>query len=185
MEPRAGPFFYLAALILAGAVFAAGVMVGRQMAVEEDRVEDPLSHIDRRYEQDRASVDAGGLIFPETLASPGDGGMPEEVLDTQDQPGVDPPAITADAGRSGSHPEILPAVYCLQVASFREPEQAQALVKRLAAHHPHVRSVTGEVPGKGRYHRVRLGSFADLQTAEDYQKRLAADGLQSLVMRCE
>jgi hypothetical protein len=61
-------FFGLAMLILGGLLFAAGVMVGRQMAVDEaTKPKEPLFKIDQRDKEPKKTVDGGELVFPEVL----------------------------------------------------------------------------------------------------------------------
>ena len=49
-----------------------------------------------------------------------------------------------------------------------------------------VRSVSGEVPGKGTYYRVRVGSYLDDASAESDRRRMKRElKLDCLVMVCE
>ncbi len=56
--------------------------------------------------------------------------------------------------------------YFVQVGSFTDPANAQALDERLATRYPEVRVTAIGAAGDRRY-RVRLGAFTDLRTAED------------------
>ncbi len=154
-------FFWLAALILGGLLFASGVMVGRGMSPGPASVDtDPLASIDRR-DSDPVVRDGGKLLFPEILGEP-------PTRAPVDRAGQD----LAGAG-----------TFCVQVASFRQQEQAEQLVARLEADGlPEVRLVPGDVPGKGVYYRVRLGRFADRESAERF---LSARGIEGLVIQGE
>jgi DedD protein len=65
-------------------------------------------------------------------------------------------------------------LYTLQIASYQEKAQADADAKKLKqkGYAAFVKSV--EVPGKGTWYRVRLGSFSNRISAEKLQKELKA-----------
>ena len=65
-------FFGLALMILGGLLFAAGVMVGRQMTQDETtKSKHPLMKIDQRDQEPKKSVDGGELVFHEARTASG------------------------------------------------------------------------------------------------------------------
>lgn len=154
-------FFGLAMLILGGLLFAAGVMVGRQMALDETaRSKEPLFKIDRRDQEPKKTVDGGELIFP-------------EVLDTEN-PAPEPAPVPMPEIKVVPTPEAPPLQkFSLQIAAYRERSQAEDLVKKLSEKgYGRARIVAGEVAGKGMYYRVRLGPLPSRQDAQRVSKRL-------------
>lgn len=80
------------------------------------------------------------------------------------------------------HPGAL-GVLTVQVASFAEQANAQALAGRLKERYEHVRIMAVELP-VGRRYRVQVGQFTSEQQAEAVAKRLDSQyHLESLVMR--
>ncbi|HZC82321.1 MAG TPA: septal ring lytic transglycosylase RlpA family protein [Nitrospiraceae bacterium] len=71
----------------------------------------------------------------------------------------------------------------VQVASFVEQANAQALARKLKEKYPDVRIVTVEL-STGRRYRVQVGQFASEQQAEELAGRLAAQfGVEPIVIR--
>jgi DedD protein len=61
--------------------------------------------------------------------------------------------------------------YTLQVVSYETPEHAERFAKTLRARGHKAYVVEAEVPGRGRYHRVRVGPFETRAEANQYQQR--------------
>ncbi len=168
-------FFGLAMLILGGLLFAAGVMVGRQMALSDSpSPKDPLIKIDQRDQEPKKTADGGGLVFPEVL----DQEKPEPAP-IAPAPEIEPEPEPAPA------PEIVPVPvpvpeqnhsihkFSLQVAAYAERPQAESLVIKLTEEgYRHPRISEKEVPGKGTYYRVRVGPYPSRPEAQDVSKRL-------------
>jgi cell division septation protein DedD len=173
-------FFWLAAFVLGGLIFAAGVMVGRGMApAPGEGSADPLGKMDAR-DSEPVLPKRGELTYPQALSGPQDapaqnpdagvngGGLPSVALAKEGTDAGVPPA--SDSGKAHN--------YCLQIASFREQHQASQLVGQLKNKGlPEVRFVSGEVSGKGTYFRVRVGRFADRQAAELFDEQYGLEGL--------
>ncbi len=64
--------------------------------------------------------------------------------------------------------------YTLQLASYQEKELADADVKKLKQRGYAAFIVSADVPGKGTWHRVRIGSFSNKAAAEKLQKEIKA-----------
>ena len=86
-------FFGLAMLILGGLLFAAGVMVGRKMAIDEsEKPKEPLFKIDQRDKEPKKPVDGGELVFPEVLDKKKPEPLPPPPPDPVPVPDPDPEA---------------------------------------------------------------------------------------------
>jgi len=73
--------------------------------------------------------------------------------------------------------------YTLQLASYQDKETADSDVKKMKKRGYAAFIVSAELPGKGMWHRVRLGSFANKASAEKLQKELhAKEGLSPMVV---
>lgn len=177
----------LSLLILGGLLFAAGVMVGRQMALSEagDK-QTSLAKIDQRDRADleyhellnQPKPDAGIKVIEasEELVSGGsaDAGI-AKTDETEDQTG--PPNATLHVDKSAKPVTIdVSGKYCLQIASYREIEQASKLASKLTSYgYSSIRLVKTEIAGRGTYFRVRMGSYRDRAQAEEAKERLAID----------
>ena len=153
-------FFGLAMLILGGLLFAAGVMVGRQMAVDEsEKPKEPLFKIDQRDKDPKKPADGGELVYPEVLDKKKPEPKPEPLPPKPDPDPVPDP-----------DPEAAPEVtFTLQVAAYREQSQADALVKKLSSKgYDKVHVVSGDGNGS---RRSAIKSTNDMQ-----QRRLAGTG---------
>jgi cell division protein FtsN len=157
-------FFGLAMLILGALLFAAGVMVGRQMAVEDSTTtKEPLFKIDQRDKEPKKKVDGGNLSFHEVL----DEKKPEP------EPAPEPPPKLKIKEREVTDPSFPLENFSLQVAAYGERAQAESLVKKLTEQgYDNPRISEKEVPGKGTYYRVRVGPFTGREEAARILKRL-------------
>jgi cell division septation protein DedD len=63
--------------------------------------------------------------------------------------------------------------FTIQVGSVRDAAQARRIVERYKSHR--ARIVTADIPGKGRWYRVRVGSFDSRAAAERYLKDMQRD----------
>jgi cell division protein FtsN len=174
----------IAILIVGGILFAGGVMVGRASVPEKDCVEpDHLKRIDQRDVLDEQRAGEQNLIYPKTLSEPKakETAPKTKILKIKKDPPVVPDALSKhdDKPVSGSVRENPEAFnYTLQIASFRELEQAEKQVSQLKQSGVNrARIESSEVEGKGLYYRVRVGKFKDKPTAESYKASKNLDGL--------
>jgi len=65
--------------------------------------------------------------------------------------------------------------YTIQVASLKEIEHAKMLIKKIKSKGYSAYSVAARLPGKGVWHRVRLGSFQNKIKAESALRRIRQD----------
>ncbi len=186
-----------AGIVVLGAVFTLGVLVGQKLAGSQrsDRGQDLLSALDQKSAALERARAAPTLTFQEELTA--DGGPPPaakakpEQLAKPAEPKSDSKAAEksasakpTDAGaiatRSALAPSATPAAskpsdgavpngpFTLQLGASQSREDAERMVSRLRekGYAPYI--VTAEVPGKGTYYRVRMGSFATREAAGRY-----------------
>jgi len=70
----------------------------------------------------------------------------------------------------------------LQGAALQDLQGARELTERLRRQGLEAHLVTATLPGKGVWHRVRVGRFRDRQAAETLLRRLEAQGMQPMVV---
>ena len=71
----------------------------------------------------------------------------------------------------------------IQVASLKNATKARQMVARLKRKGYEAYEVAVNVPGKGTYHRVRVGHFADSNEAGRVAARLKQDKLEAMIVR--
>lgn len=73
--------------------------------------------------------------------------------------------------------------YTVQIASYQEKEMAEEEAKRLKKRGYAAFVVSSEIPGKGRWYRVRLGSFLNKASAENLQKTIQSkEGISPIIL---
>lgn len=84
-------------------------------------------------------------------------------------------ALAATVSRTNDKAEEAPAGsedgFQLQIASFKEQADADALVETLRKRGHHAFSIAADVPGRGIWHRVRIGPFKTKFEAVQYKKK--------------
>ena len=74
-------------------------------------------------------------------------------------------------------------IFTVQIASGKWQKSADRMVNELIKKgYPAYRS-SGEVPGKGTWHRVRIGEFSDKSEAEAILDRLEKDKIKGMVVK--
>jgi hypothetical protein len=106
-----------------------------------------------------------GQPAPAPAEATGDGDEPEAVAREEAKPR---PAARHRANR-----------LTLQVKSVPEKSEADAFAARLraAGFEPYI--VLADIPGKGRWYRVRVGRFDDMEAAKAFQRRYKAESGQA------
>lgn len=100
--------------------------------------------------------------------------QPRQVASKQPQPKKEPIAHA---------PSDSKVRYTIQIASYSDKEGAEHDVKKLKQSGYAAFVVSAEVPGKGTWFRVRVGSFQKKPSAEKLQKEIQAKaGLSSIVV---
>ena len=73
--------------------------------------------------------------------------------------------------------------YTLQTASYQDKEMAEDEVKRLKKRGYAAFITSSEIPGRGKWYRVRLGSFLNKSAAENLQKTIQSkDGISPIIL---
>ena len=199
----------VAGIVVLGAVFVLGVMVGKKLAGSQrsERAPDLLSALDQKSAALERARAAPALTFQEELTA--DAGAPrapapkataekkpeaapkaaEAKADTPKTQGEKKPETAgkpADAGAIAARtaPFAAPATsasvpkasdgtvptgaFTLQLGASQNRDDAERMVSRLRekGYAPYI--VTAEVPGKGTFYRVRMGSFPTREAAGRY-----------------
>ncbi len=188
-----------AGIVVLGAVFTLGVLVGQKLAGSQrtDRAPDLLSALDQKSAALERARAAPALTFQEELTA--DAGKAQAVAKARPEavakaetPKAEPPkpvekkaetpAKPADAGAIATRTAAPAApaaakppagtaasgAFTLQLGASPNREDAERMVSRLRekGYAPYI--TTAEVPGKGTYYRVRMGSFATREAATRY-----------------
>ena len=112
------------------------------------------------------------INFGKEASSPA---RPDQAAQKQLQPAAKREHIAASPGAK--------LRYTVQTASYQEREMAEDEVKRLKKRGFAAFIVSSELPGKGVWHRVRLGSFSNRAQAEKLQKAIhEKEGLLTIVV---
>jgi DedD protein len=200
----------VAGIVVLGAVFVLGVLVGKKLAGSQrtDRVPDLLSALDQKSAALERARAAPALTFQEELTTdagstrtpPGAKAVAEKksepVPKAAEAKSEAPKAVvdkkpessgkTADAGPIAARaaPAASPsasaggpkpadaggpaAPWTLQLGASQNRDDAERMVSRLRekGYAPYI--VTADVPGKGTFYRVRMGSFATREAAGRY-----------------
>ena len=192
----------VAGIVVLGAVFVLGVLVGKKLAGSQrnDRAPDLLSALDQKSAALERARAAPALTFQEELtadagatraaAKPAAAPKAAEAKAEAAKATLDKKAETAskpaDAGpiaartapaaaptASASAPKTTDAAapsgaFTLQLGASPNREDAERMVSRLRekGYAPYI--VTAEVPGKGTFYRVRMGSFPTREAAGRY-----------------
>jgi hypothetical protein len=119
-------------------------------------------------------------ILPHTRVRPPEPAAPDSEEGDQAESGASRPGAP-----SQEEPPPVPADgrFFLQVASFQKRPDAERLKARLALKGLQARVVSAEVPGKGTWHRVRLGPFSEPQRLRSVEDQLRDAGIQPMRVR--
>ena len=184
------------ALVILGVVFVLGLNVGRQIATRQAgaaRAGD-LEALDRAPSPDAPAVDGASLTFHDSLVKEKAPPMPAVVAPSRTAPPpATPTALPAPAPNAA--PSVAPVAAAAPVKAVPEPaerpepvtagaftiqigaSQQRAEADRIAARHRSLRPrvEAAEVDGKGRWYRVRVGSFDTREAAERYRRDVARE----------
>lgn len=92
----------------------------------------------------------------------------------KEPPAAKPPPASSPPAAAGE--------LTIQVASLKDPADAARLVQTLQARGFAAYRVTGQITGKGTWHRVRVGAFKDRGTAQAVLERLKNQKFDGLVI---
>lgn len=79
--------------------------------------------------------------------------------------------------------EVRKGLLTVQVASLKNGKEAQEIVARLKDKGYDAYEVSANIPGKGVYHRVRVGHFGDSSDAGRLAAKLKQDNFEAIIVR--
>ncbi len=98
-------------------------------------------------------------------------------------PAPEKKTVTAKQTASPKQAAVSKLRYTVQVSSHQEKQAAEDEVKRMKQNGFAAFIVSSELPGKGKWYRVRLGSFTSKDSAEKLQKTVNAKaGVSSIIV---
>jgi len=194
-------------------MFVLGILVGRGTApvhFDIEKLQKELAALKeaglrkeiKRYKIDQpAAAEKTDLGFHEALKTPAEGaGKKKQTSDRRIADRRDPAEkVSAPAGTPAPTPATKPdgqgqkarmpapdntgKGLTIQVASSRDIGFADSLVARLKAENYPAYRVTARIPGKGTWHRVRIGSFRNRAEAARFLERLKKDRLEGIIVK--
>ncbi len=102
---------------------------------------------------------------------------------------IDKTAVPAETNqlkiRKPALPEIAvkDSVYTIQVAAVKDMKSAEKLMSDLVKKGYQTYISSGEVPGKGTWHRVRIGGFRERSEAENILSDLGKDKIKGIIVK--
>jgi DedD protein len=179
------------ALVLLGIVFVLGVSVGRQIATRDggDATAAPqgdLTALDRADAVPRRD----DITFYDRLPNGRPAPPPAPERAAAAAPSAAPsPSPSPSAAPSAAPPDATPepaqatAAFCIQLAAAQDRAEAERIASRYRSLSPRIEAA--DVPGKGRFHRVRVGSFDSRDQAERYLRDVNREtGAKGFVTAC-
>jgi DedD protein len=180
------------ALVVLALVFVLGLNVGKQLVLRqvEARRAGDLDALDRAPAAPAGKAEP--LTFhdrltkeappppppPEPAPQPPPAAAPPPAP-VAEAPPAPPPAATAPAAEPPS--AAAPKPWTVQLAASEDRGEAERLAARFAALRPRIEEAV--VPGKGRFFRVRVGSFDSKDAAQRYLRDVAREtGAKGIVV---
>lgn len=162
--------------------FGIGFIVGMwyQASDQIAPLEAGLTPSSEPRQQDRPMTFYSTLSAPEESASP----PPPPQTVAAPRPAVAPP-VTPQPQPLLNQEVVTGGRYSVQVGSFRAPEQAEQLQRRLIGKGYAARIQSSTVPGRGVWYRVRIGGFGDRGAADRAAQRLVAQEHLSIMIMNE
>lgn len=198
----------LGLLVVLGLVFYLGVAVGKDLGRGQAPAPTSLDALDAVAEAPEVKPEE--LTFPEVLTEPElvveeepepraevapreaarEVAQASEAAKKAEAPAkAKTPEPAAAQEREAAAPAVAPEVsadsplFVVQVASFPNKQEADAMVKSLRERNLSASVVEAEIPGRGIYYRVRVGRFSDRDAAKRYQEDLLREtGLEGFVV---
>ncbi|HEX9052171.1 MAG TPA: SPOR domain-containing protein [Anaeromyxobacter sp.] len=178
------------ALVILGVVFVLGLNVGKQIGMRQAEVAAPpgdLEALDRAPApapatkepltfHDRLTKDAPAAPPPAPPPAPAPAASPPPVAAP---PPAEPPVAAPAPAPAAKPVEAAPRAappdrpWTIQLAAAQDRAEAERTAERFAALHPRIEQA--DVPGKGRFYRVRVGAFETKPDAERYLRDVARE----------
>jgi len=181
------------ALVVLAVVFVLGLNVGKHLAARqvEGRREGDLDALDRAPAPPPAAPEP--LTFHDRLTkeTPAPPPPPDAAPPPSPPPQAAPPPAAAAGSPAAPTPPPPPKAappppaalkpWTVQLAAAEDPAEADRIAARFAALNPRIEDTI--VPGKGRFFRVRVGSFDTKDAAQRYLKDVAREtGAKGIVV---
>jgi DedD protein len=183
------------ALVLLAVVFVLGLTVGKQIALRRaerepagdldalDRAPSPPAPVkdEALTFHDRLTKDAPAPAPPEPPAPKPSGPAPGATPAPPPTSAATPAPTPAPASPSGGTPSRPPPAakpppakpWTVQLAAAQDRAEAERVATRFSALNPRIEEA--DVPGKGRFWRVRVGGFDTKDAAERYLRDVARE----------
>jgi DedD protein len=170
------------ALVILGVVFVLGLNVGKQIALRQAEVAAPgdLDALDRAPAP-AAADKPDALTFHDRLTreTPPAAPPPVEVAPAAPTPAPAPAAAPPPAAEPAPEPGVPlsepppDAAWTVQLAAAQDQGEAERIARRFSA--LNARIEVADVPGKGRFYRVRVGAFDTKESADRYLRDVARE----------
>jgi len=192
--PKPGNTMWIGMIIFSSVwMFVLGIFVGRGTApvrfdieaIQKELVALKETVLRKEKERRKSRMEATNrktdLGFYEALKAPT---ATTEMLDTGPGKGLTETLVlekmsVSPAGTTNNET----APYAVQVASVKDIRAAEELVARLGKQTYSAYRTVGEVPGKGVWHRVRIGHFGSKSEAARMIQRLERDGYEPYLVK--
>ncbi|MEQ9617665.1 MAG: SPOR domain-containing protein [Deltaproteobacteria bacterium] len=163
-----------------GSRFHASAVPSGQASITEEEQSTPPGEIDTAIKLEDESDELAVGAVTESRESMKNGGQDTPALDGRDSKGLIIQAqlaasFTPVAPEKGPGTLSLSGVkggFTVQVASVKNEEDARTLARKLGLKGYPVFVVTADIPGRGRWYRVRVGSFSTRKEASIYGNSL-------------
>ena len=187
-----------AIFLISGCMFTVGVLVGRGNAPVEFDIQELQNEIaalkarEKRAETARHKVEPGfyeALKKPvETISPPAKAPAKKKLqAPVTKKKMAAKPAPEDKSSRLASEKALRELggsdkPLTIQVSSLKDHALAQQTARALRAAGYNAYVITAVVPGKGVWHRVRIGAFGDKKEAQPVMKKLKAEGRKPILV---
>ncbi len=120
----------------------------------------------------RAAVEGAGPAIA-MRAPPPSAPSPPEVATAHPPPHAAPQDSASEGASGGAALESQKASFAIQVGATQDIGEAQRIADRFKNHKPRI--VSADIPGRGRWYRVKVGAFGTRPEAERYLADLARE----------
>jgi len=200
-DGKTKPYGWLwAVFLISGCMFTVGVLVGRGNAPVEFDIQQLQNEIkalkakEQKAETARYKAEPG---FYEALKKPVEAVPPSRPKAPEEKPPPPAPEVQKKpaAGKTAKKdtPDKMDKALrelggsdkplTIQVSSLKDHALAQRTVQALKASGYPAYVITAIVPGKGVWHRVRLGAFANKKEAAPIMKQLKTEGRKPILIK--
>ncbi|MDR9432593.1 MAG: SPOR domain-containing protein [Spiribacter sp.] len=180
-------------LLWAGAGLAVGLLIALMVHLEHTRPDEPNTGTPEAASATSGEDQAPRFEFYRLLTEQevevaeqaetqveNSGALPS--ADTN-EPATESTQTATQQTDTSASPALSGTRYLLQAGSFRRATDADSLKANLALLGIEARIQVVELPGGETWHRVRIGPFASLQDVNSVRSRMAAEQIDSILLR--